>query len=448
MMKKRTWISLLALLVVSVTPAAPGQETLVLTLDDCLKMVLNRNPFVLATLEKESGAKAQVRQAAAGFFPSLSGQGTDILDKKVFTLEFPSLIPGEPPQKIQVDFTKTYTLALNFSMPIFTGGLLTSTFKQANYNFLATKEAGRQTRQETAFNVKKTFYGCLLAGKFRDVSEEAVALAERHREKVKNLYDAGMASRFDLLRSEVQVANLKPQLIRARNQLEISELALKTLLGLDLGCPIELKGALSFVPLATDVDEAVRRALDRRPELEQLRYQRKMAGEMVKMARASGLPSLAIGGAYNFWSNSMNLRNKNWESYYSVNLVLNVPLFSGFSVDAKIGQSKAAQRELELTLKGLSETVRFEVRQAVLNYKQSKESLDSQEKNVEQAQEAVRIAELNYAEGLVTNLDVSSAQVALSQAKTNLAQALYDCMVSLAELDKAIGENSGLDEAR
>jgi outer membrane protein len=423
-----------------------AQEKRVLTLDDCLRLALSGNPFVLATREKEAAAKAGVRQAESQFFPSLSGQGTDILAKKVFTLEFPSFVPGEPPQKIKMDFTKTYQFSLNFSMPVFTSGLLRSSYKQAKYNLLAAKETVRQSSQETVFNVKKAFYGCLLARRFRDVSEETVALAEQHRQKVKNLYDVGMASRFDLLRSEVQVANLKPQLIRARNSLDLAELGLKNLLGLDLSEIIEIKGDLNFVPLDTDVEEAVRRALAQRPELNQLEYQRRMAGEMVKAARASGLPSLALGGAYNFWGNRLNFKSKDWESYYSVNLILNIPLFSGFSTSAKIGQSKAAAKELEWNLKGLTQIIRLEVRQAILNYRQATESLASQEKNVEQAREAVRLAELNYAEGLATSLDVSTAQVALSEAKTNYAQALYDCMVSLAELERAAGEGTRLEE--
>lgn len=424
--------------------AAPGfsQEKIVLTLDDCLDLALTRNPYFLATQEKEGAARAQVRQAASRFFPSLNGQGTDILDKKVFTLEFPSMIPGEPPQKVKVDFTKTYQFTLAFSMPLFAGGSLISGFRQANYNLRATKEVIRQSRQETVFNVKQAFYGYLLAAKFAEVSDEAVTLAEKHYLKVKSLYEVGMASKFDLLRSEVQVANLKPQLIRARNNLNVAELGLKTLLGLSHDQAVEIKGELSYTPLETDVHEAVSKALLQRPEVNQLMFQRRMAAEMVKIARAAGLPSLAIGGAYNFWSNNFNFRNKNWENYYSISLNLTVPIFNGFAVDAQVSQSKALLKELEWMQKGLSETIRFEVEQAVLNYRQAKESLASQEKNVEQAREAMRIAELNYSEGLATNLDVSTAQVALSQAKTNLSQALYDCVISLAQLEKAIGNGT------
>ncbi len=400
--------------------------------------------------EGEGGRRSRRRSGTPrpGSFPSLNGQGSDILDKKVFTIEFPSFVPGEPPQRVKFDFTKTYQFTLAFSMPIFTGGRLISGFKQANYNLKATRETIRQSQQETAFNVKRAFYGYLLARDFSAVAGEAVALAEKHAANVKNLYDAGVASKFDLLRSEVQVANLKPQLIRARNSLELAELALKNLLGLDLARPVEVRGELGAVPLDLDIEEAVVRALQQRPEISQLDFQRRMAVEMVKIARGSGLPSLAVGGAYNFWSNNFNFRNKNWESYYTISLNLNVPIFNGFASHAQVGQSKAVLRELELTGKGLAETIKLEVRQAVLYYGQAKDSLASQEKNVEEAAEAVRIAELNYAEGLATGLDVSTAQVALSQAKTNRSQALYDCVVSLAQLEKALGENVDTQDAK
>jgi len=193
------------------------------------------------------------------------------------------------------------------------------------------------------------------------------------------------------------------------------------------------------MPFEGNIDELLAKALQKRPEINQLNYQKQIAGEMLKMARAESLPTLAIGGAYNYWSNHLKFSKNNWESYYSVNLVLTLPIFNGFARDAKIAQSRSLLKELEFNQKGLSEAIKFEVNQALLNYKDSREALLSQEKNVEQAQEAVRIAELNYSEGLATTLDVSTAQVALSQAKTNYSQALYDCVISLAQIEKAVG---------
>jgi outer membrane protein len=447
---KRTFLALLAALMLAAGTgfASPEEKTpLVLTLDDCLRLALERNPAFLAIRETEPGARARLHEAAAQFFPSLDAQGTNIVSKKPFEILFPSMIPGEPPQRVKVDFTRNYQLTLSFSLPLFAGGRLTAGYRQADYSLQATRESIRQSRQETILNVKRTFYGNLLARRFVEVSEEALTLAEGHYKNVKNLAEVGMASKFDLLRSEVETANLKPQLLRARNSLAVAGLGLKTLLGLDLEEPVEIRGELSFTPAELDVDGALEEALARRPDLAQVRLQRRIAGEVLKIARGSGLPTLALGGAYNTWADALKFTKGTWESYYTVSLVLNVPLFRGLTSHAQVSQSKALVRQLEYTQKGFAEIVKFEVRQAVLNYNQARETLASQEKNVDQAREAVRIAEVNYREGLATNLDVSGAQVALSQARTNHAQALYDCAVALAELEKAVGGSGNETES-
>ncbi len=416
-----------------------SQERLSLTLEDSIELALSQNPYHLASEKRVEAAKHKLREATSSFFPALNAQGLHTLDEKLFVLEFPSLIPGQPPEKISIDFTRDYQFSLSLSFPLFTSGRLTSGFKQAKYNLRSTEEASRESRHITVFNTKKAFYGVLLARDFVIVAEEAVAVAEKHFQNVKSMYEVGMASKFDLLRSEVEVANLKPQLIKARNSLKIAELGLKTLLGLDLSQLIEVKGELTFAPKEPNPEQSLTKAIANRPELNQLRYQQRMAGEMAKVARASSLPSLSIAGTYNFWADKFNFNKDNWQSYYAVNLVLTVPIFNGFAASARVAQSKALIKEIELTKRGFEETVKFETRQAILNLNEARESLRSQEKSIEQAQESLRIAELNFSEGLATTLDVSAAQAALTRAKTNYTQALYDYVISVAQLEKAMG---------
>ncbi len=445
---KKTAVLLLIFLSLSTGSALyPSQEQagkLVLNLEECLDMALRQNPFHLGAQEREDQARALVREAAAQFFPSLNAQGTDNLVEKLFFLEFPSLIPGEPPQRIEVDFTRDYQMTMALSLPVYAGGRITAGHRQAKDNLLATQESVRLSRQETIFNVKTAFFGHLLAKEFVAVAEEALDLAERQYEDVRNLYEVGMASKFDLLRTEVRMANLKPQLIRARNDLDVSALNLKMLLGIDLNRPIEVVGELSFTPLEIDVEDATERALFHRPEIRQMNHQRSMAGEMLKIAKASFIPVVSLSGTYNLWADRLSFARGTWQNFYSINLTLALPILNGFENHARVGQSKAMIRELDWQRKGLEEKVKFEVRQALLNYHQSRESLLSQGKNVEQAQEAVRIAELNFKEGLATVLDVGTTQMALSQAQTNYSQALFDCAVSLAQLEKAIGEEESV----
>ncbi len=418
---------------------AAAQERITLTLEKSIDLALSQNPFYLASRQRVDAAQAQVREAAAQFFPSLNAQGLQNLDEKVFVLEFPSFIPGGRPQRVALDFTRDYQLSLAFSLPLFTGGRLTAGYKSAKLNYLSSQESARQTTQETVFNVKRGFNNYLLAKELVRVTEEALELAEKLLQNVRNMYEVGMSSRLDLLRAEVRVANLKPPVIQAHNNLALAELSLKTLLGLDVAQPVEIIGEMTYSPVEVDLEDSIARSLANRPELNQLLYQKQMAGEMIKIAKADYMPTIALSGNYNFWADNLNFKKNNWQSFYSFNLVLNIPIFNGLQTPARVARSKALIRELEYTEKGLVNNIKFEVQSAYLNLNQAKESLLSQEKNVDAARESVRVAELNYAEGLITITDVGAAQVALSEARINYLRAIYEYVISLAQLEKAMG---------
>jgi outer membrane protein len=422
-----------------VMAARAQEEKIILTLEKSIGLALSQNPYYLASQERVEAASSRVSEAAAQFFPSLNAQALQNLDEKVFVLEFPSFIPGAKPQRVAVDFTKNYQFSLNFSLPLFTGGRLSSGYRSAKYNLMLSEEAVRQTSQETVLNVKRGFYNYLLAKELVKVSGEALALAEKLLQNVRNMSEVGMASRLDLLRAEVRVANLKPPVIQAKNSVALAELSLKTLLGLDVSQPVEIVGELTYDPVEVNLEESLTRALANRPELNQIDYQKKMAAEMARIARADYFPTVAISGNYNYWANFLNFRRDNWQNFYSFNLVLNIPIFNGLSTPARVAESKALIREIEFTQKGLINNIKFEVQTAYLTINQAKESLLSQGKNIDAARESVRVAELNYAEGLATILDVGSAQVALSEAQINYLRALYDYVISQAQLEKAMG---------
>ncbi len=132
-----------------------SQEKLKLTLEKSVELALKQNPQHLATAQRVDAARSGVREAVSAFFPSLNGQGQRTLNEKVMELEFPSMIPGQPPQRVEIDFTRDYQFSLSLNLPLFTGGRLTSNFKQAQYGLKATQEMVRQTKQEIVDNYEK-----------------------------------------------------------------------------------------------------------------------------------------------------------------------------------------------------------------------------------------------------------------------------------------------------
>jgi len=210
---------------------------------------------------------------------------------------------------------------------------------------------------------------------------------------------------------------------------------------MDINTPIEVQGNLVYESVSPDPEESVTQALQNRPEISQLIYQRKITEQMKVIARSQKLPSLALSGQFNFWADRLRLSGDTWDDYYTINLVLNWPIFTGFGPSARMAQADSALREIDLTLKGLRDAVEFDVNQAVLKIEEARETLLSQEKNVEQTEESLRIANLNFAEGMVTVLDVSAAQTALTQARVNYSLAVHDYFVAVADYDRAIGAN-------
>jgi outer membrane protein len=433
------------LIVFGMGSALCAQKKLVLSLDDSIRLALGQNPYHLASAKRVDAARAQVHEARAGFLPTLNAQGTSTLAEKVFELEFPSMDPSLPPQRVEIDFSRDYQMSMGLNIPLFTSGRLKASYRMANYNLRSTEEAKRQSGHVTIFNTKSAFYGILLMREYVNVAEMAIADADKLYDLVKKQHEVGLASQFDLLRSEVRVANMRPQVISAKNNLKIMELNLKTILGLDLDTEIELDGNLSFDPVTLSLPALMEKAMLHRPELAQVRFQKGVISESYKIARSGALPSLAISGQFNWWADKLKLGGDVWQDYYTVNLVLNVPLFNGLANLARMGQAKAAIKEIEFNEKGLVDQLNFEVRQAVLKVEEARESLASQEKNVEQAKESLRIADLNFAEGLITILDIGQAQTALTQARVNYSQALFDYVMALAEVDRVTGVDTAPD---
>lgn len=413
-------------------------EEFELTLQDSVRLALEKNPNILAMKKRIESAKSQEQGALSNFLPKLDLSAMRTVEEKLFTIEIPSFIPGQPPTVAKFDFTKDYQYSLRMTQPIFTGGKLISTYNQAKLNLDLVEEMDSQTRQDLIFEVKKAYYGVLLSKEILKVSEDALSLAEKHLERTKKLLEAGVASKLDLLRAEVQVANLKPQVIRAKNASELAEEGLKTLLGLKSDDKVILKESLSYKPAEIDQDKLISLALERRPEINQLKIQRKMTREMLRLAWASYIPNVAIAGEFNWRADRFSFAREALENYYTVNLVVTLPIFDGFSRESKISQSKAELERIDYVLKGVEQNIALDVKNAFLSFKEARESYESQKTNVSQAEEAVRVAELNYEEGLATYLDVLSAHMALTEAKTNLAQALYNYNVALAKIERAV----------
>ncbi|MBE0478471.1 TolC family protein [Candidatus Aerophobetes bacterium] len=404
-----------------------------ITLEEALNKALTNNLQILLEKEKLKEAEKAKEEAFAGYFPNLALRGSHTHLGELPSIPNP-LYPHYGPEKIKVGEQDTTSFTLSVTQPVYTGGQLTLANRQANLNYQSAKERLSQTQTEIIFQVKQAFYSVILAEKNLEITEKALHQAEAHLEVVESFYRSGRISRFDFLRARVEVANLKPDLTYAKNNLDLVRERLATLLSVDSAL-LKVTGELEFELLDLTLNEAMESAYLFRGDLKALKIQREMAKVSVDSARARNLPSVSFVANYEYTSGGTG----GWEDSWNASLVLSFPLFDGGKNRAFVEQRESQVRQIALAISQLQDAIKLEVKKAFLDMQTAKESLFAQEQNIQQAEEALSIAEARYKIGTITQIEVLDAQLALTRAKLGYTKALYDYNIAKASLMKAKG---------
>jgi len=289
------------------------------------------------------------------------------------------------------------------------------------------------------FAAKQSYYDLLLAQSALAVTREAVSSIEKHVERVRALYQNGMVSRYDLLRAEVQLSNLQPQLIRMQNAVDLSRQAFNMALNRKLEAPVTLSDSMEYFTVEIDSASLVAKALDLRPEYRSLALRQKMVEKAKLISYSSYQPTVALFSDYSYSKGSGFSSGDEWNKNWDLGVSASWPLFDGGSGLGKIKEARANARQLHLVKQQVEDWIRLEVSAGYLTLKASEKTIFSQQLSVGQAEEALKIAKARYESGQATNLDVLDAQLALTQAQTNRIQAVHDYLISLAKLEKAVG---------
>jgi len=289
----------------------------------------------------------------------------------------------------------------------------------------------------------------LLAEQQITVQEASVELLGQELADTTRRYEAGTVPRFNVLRAEVELANARPKLIRARNSFRIAKNNLANLLGFNVAretvedIPLHLTGKLEADPYEVKLPQAIGQALERRTELGALRKAQALRKEDVVNARAGYKPSLQAFAGYearsSLFTNDLTQELHGWLT----GVQLSWDIFDGLRTRGRVQETVALYERAGVELDDTSRRIELEVRTAFSNFIESRELLESQKKVVEQAEEALRLARARSEAGTGTQLDVLSAQTALTEARTTQIQALHDYSVARARLERAVGASGG-----
>ena len=285
-----------------------------ISLNDAIDIALKNNLQIILARERVRQAEQKVKEATAGYLPSINLNGTYTHLGKVPSMSTPF---GEFPMGEQ----DTTSLTFSLTQPLYTGGRLTLNSKQAKLNYLRAEKELQQTQSEVIYQVKEGFYSVLLATKNLEIAQRALNQAKAHLEIVESFYKSGRASRFDLLRAKVEVANLKPDVIKARNNLSLARERLAGILSVP-SSSLDLEGELEFKSLTLTLDDAIKIAFNSRGDLNSLKLQEEIARVSLQVAKVRNFPSLSFVGNYQFTHPG---EKEEWDKDWNISLVLSFP---------------------------------------------------------------------------------------------------------------------------
>lgn len=331
----------------------------------------------------------------------------------------------------------THSNAFSASLPIFNesirGGVMSS---KARYkSAVAAKQASWNDMRSTVTN---GYFQVLQAENNTKLRQEAVDRLTEHLKNVQAQYDVGVVAKVDVLRSQVELSNAEQDLIKAKNAYDIAVASLDRVVGLPMDTELKLVNLLTYVPYDKDMQYCLDYAAANHPELEQYRQNVKAAEGAVVSAHSGYTPKISASGSHNLG------RNKNWpgdgKSNWQVGVGLSMNVFDSGVTYSKIHGAKEDLAKAKAQYRDTIDRVNLDVRSKYLNLREAEKRIHTADVAVERAEEDYRIAQLRYQAGVGTNTDVMDASVALTQAKTNYLQALYDYNTSRTDLKTAIGE--------
>jgi outer membrane protein len=411
-----------------------------LTVDQAIQLALTNNPAYQISQQEVRQYRYRLLQNF-GFLPEATLSGSKILDEKLMTIEIPPLYPGGEASSVSMRFTKNYAFTFQIVQPVFTGGKIFFTYKNAELDLRLAKEKEKNSQADTVLNVRKMFYNIQIMQELLKAHNEAYSLAESNYNNVKKSFDLGMVSQYDLLRAELAFSATRPDVLRVENLLETSTLGLKLMLGLPSTQEIRLQGELGYRQLQLELVKLLQNSLKNRSELLQLQMQKQKIDNLLKITWAQYIPNISLVAGYSYQSDYFNFSKGNWDNYYNISLGVSFPIFTGLKRSAQIGEMNVLKKIMDLNVKQLNDATQLEVESKYRSINQEYENIRLGLKNMESAKEGVRIAELNYREGMITILELNSSYNELTRAKVNYLQALYNYNIAIAELEKITGIN-------
>jgi outer membrane protein len=429
--KPLLWIFLLIAAPLSAQP---------LTIQEAIQLARQHSEQLKQTQLEIDKSAAAVREARGNLLPQVSagGQYTGNIQKPVI------FMPPDSPFGRVLEIGSTHSLDFNFqaSMPLYNARSRRS-ITVARAAETMNQRLQQATVREIETEAQRAYMNALMARELRDALRLSFNRRTQNLELVKAMEEYGVVPEYDLIRTDVQVRNLEPEIVRSQNNYEGALNYLKLLTGLPMGLPIDILGELKDYYHNDSMDLLSRelvRDFTANPSIVQMDGQLAIAEEQVSLERAAYHPSLSLVGRRSYQSQGDQFRPwaYDWVKTASVGVTVEIPIFNFHRAD-RVRQAEISANQVRSRRDYTARALDVEYRTTLDRLVQTRQAIGTQEKNMFQAERAYAIARASYENGVHTLLDVNDAELAVTDARLNYVQVIHDYITTLLDMEDVLG---------
>ena len=412
-------------------PEVVGREV---TLEEAIRIGLKNAPKIMAAAGDYAAAQQRVYEALSPLLPQLTGQWGGNRSQVVSTTTG-ALNPGVqgrvPTTVISTQVTTT-SGTVTASQLLFDFGKTWAATDAAKATAESFKQNVELQKQTIAVNVKTSYFTLLLARRLVGVNAAALDRALLNLKSAQGFYAVGTQPKSFVTRAEVDVANGRVSLIQAQNAVALARVSLNTAMGIAISTPTEVKDILAYEPYTVDSESLVTEALQHRPEYLGIKAQADSAAATVRQKFRNFFTNVVASGTYGGFRADFN-------EIYSYGVQLTWTLFDGGNMIAQYKEAKANLDAFQARVRDTELSVWQDVQQSYLTMISAEQQIGAAQKAVDSAQENFQLSQGRFDAGVANIIELTDAQLALTQAQSSEAQALANYRIAIAQLERAIG---------
>lgn len=413
-------------------PPAQGVERLTLT--KCIELALKNQPTLTASQAAMYAIETTIGQAQSAYYPQIG------IDGGYNRIASPIVTTG---------FLYVYNqffAGASLNQLIYDFGHTSSVIDAARSNHKASSEIFNYNVTIAVFNVKQAYYNIVQAIRNVDVVNETVKQMKQHLAQAEAFYEAGTSAKIDVTTAKVNYTNARLQLITAKDALKIAKVSLRKAIGIMEPKDFIIEDDLSINKYSLSLEDAVKEAIDNRPDLKSAKANIDAAKANIKVSEANYYPTITGSANYNRYEYSSSSipqpspLQSPWSSWgASIGAQINFNIFNGFITKKQVEQAELNLKSAQAAAESIRQTVVTDVEQAYLNLMDAYETIPEAELAAQEAKDNLDIVNGRYSTGLSSPVEVTDAEISYQNAKFAHIKALTAYKIAEATIEKAIG---------